>query len=145
MTCWFLFPSLFVNVMMLVVIIHNKFLHIVHIVIHLCFDCFIASICSIIISRFSVAYILWEEFICFNLILQKHKCVPLEDIAAEFKLRTQVFTCCSDFHNPNMILFLMFVILLGCFSHTSYLTPKMLYIHILFSAPCFSPPPSLSF
>lgn len=29
-------------------------------------------------------------FILVNMILQKHKCVPLEDIAAEFKLRTQV-------------------------------------------------------
>lgn len=25
-----------------------------------------------------------------NIILQKHKCIPLEDLAAEFKLRTQV-------------------------------------------------------
>lgn len=28
--------------------------------------------------------------ILLSSILQKHKCVPLEDIAAEFKLRTQV-------------------------------------------------------
>lgn len=25
-----------------------------------------------------------------GMVLQKHKCVPLEDLAAEFKLRTQV-------------------------------------------------------
>lgn len=30
----------------------------------------------------------WSLYIC--LMLQKHKCVPLEDLAAEFKLRTQV-------------------------------------------------------
>lgn len=29
-------------------------------------------------------------FYLFHFILQKHKCVPLEEIAAEFKLRTQV-------------------------------------------------------
>lgn len=33
----------------------------------------------------------WDGyFYHFHSILQKHKCVPLEDIAAEFKLRTQV-------------------------------------------------------
>lgn len=28
----------------------------------------------------------------FDVMLQKHKCVPLEDLAAEFKLRTQILT-----------------------------------------------------
>jgi len=28
----------------------------------------------------------------FTMILQNHKCVPLEDLAAEFKLRTQVLS-----------------------------------------------------
>lgn len=31
-------------------------------------------------------------FNLFNMILQNHKCVPLEDLAAEFKLRTQVLS-----------------------------------------------------
>lgn len=31
-------------------------------------------------------------FNLFDVILQNHKCVQLEDIAAEFKLRTQVFS-----------------------------------------------------
>lgn len=43
-------------------------------------------------------------FNLFDVILQNHKCVQLEDIAAEFKLRTQVFfihpyasRCCNRY------------------------------------------------
>lgn len=92
-------------------------------------------------------WLLWQKAcwsLYFCLMLQKHKCVPLEDLAAEFKLRTQVNLLWLPMLKAaifgNLLSFLVKYLenlLWTCLLVFDYVSPVKLYhpilcIHLLF-------------